>query len=81
MFSRRAIAAFLFTVTIALSVSCGKEETSAPAGGPVWKPSGAEGNITGVISGFTVSSVPEPASLGLIGLGVLGVSARRRRQA
>ncbi len=60
MFSRRTIAAFLFTVTVALGVSCGKQETATPAG-PVWKPSGNEGNVTGVIS-FT-GAVPAPSKL------------------
>lgn len=60
MFSRRVIAAFLFTVTIALGASCGKEEVTAPAG-PLWKPSGNEGNIAGVIS-FS-GAVPAPSKL------------------
>jgi len=60
MFSRRVIAAILFTLTVALGVSCGKDETATPAG-PVWKPAGNEGNITGVIS-FT-GAVPSPSKL------------------
>lgn len=60
MFSRRVIAAFLFTVTVALGASCGKQETAAPAG-PVWKPLGNEGNIAGVIS--FAGAVPKPSKL------------------
>jgi hypothetical protein len=35
----------------------------------------------GGVTNFTVNSVPEPASLGVLGLGLTGLLARRRRQA
>jgi plastocyanin len=60
MFSRRVIAAFILILAIALGAACGKEKTAAPAA-PLWKPSGNEGNITGVIS-FT-GAVPAPSKL------------------
>jgi len=60
MFSRRVIAAFLLILTFALGAACGKEETS-PGAGSVWKPSGNEGNISGVIA-FT-GAVPAPSKL------------------
>lgn len=59
MFSRRVIAVFLLILALAFGKACGKEET-APAG-PLWKPSGNEGNITGVIK-FT-GAVPTPSKL------------------
>ena len=60
MFSRRVIAALLLILTLILGVGCGKEETAAP-GGPLWKPAGNEGNVTGVIT-FT-GAVPAPSKL------------------
>ncbi|HZF37806.1 MAG TPA: carboxypeptidase regulatory-like domain-containing protein [Blastocatellia bacterium] len=60
MLSRRVIAAFLLILAFALGAACGKGETAAPAG-PLWKPSGNEGNITGVIN-FT-GAVPAPSKL------------------
>jgi plastocyanin len=60
MFSRRVIAAFLLILASAFGAACGKEETSRGAG-PLWKPSGSEGSITGVIS-FT-GAVPAPSKL------------------
>jgi plastocyanin len=60
MFSRRVIAAFLLILAFALGAACGKGETAAPAG-PLWKPSGNEGNVTGVIN-FT-GAVPAPSKL------------------
>jgi plastocyanin len=59
MFSRRGIAVLLLILTAALGAGCGKEET-APAG-PVWKPSGNEGSISGTI-GFT-GEAPAPSKL------------------
>ncbi len=64
MFFIRVIAALLLILTIAFGAGCGKEETSAPASQTqiqTWKPSGNEGNITGVIS-FT-GAVPAPSKL------------------
>jgi plastocyanin len=60
MFSRRVIAAFSLILALAFGAACGKEETPAPAG-PLWKPTGAEGNVTGVIN-FT-GAVPAPSKL------------------
>ncbi len=60
MFSKRAAAAFSLILAFAFGAACGREETAAPAG-PLWKPSGNEGNITGVIN-FT-GAVPAPSKL------------------
>ncbi len=60
MFSRRVIAVFLLILALASCAACGKDETVAPAD-PLWKPSGNEGNITGVIN-FT-GAVTAPSKL------------------
>lgn len=60
MFSRRVIAAFSLILAVAIGAACGKEATAPPAS-PLWKPSGNEGNITGVIN-FT-GDVPAPRKL------------------
>src|SRR5262245_62967401 len=60
MFSRRVIAAFSLILAIAFGAACGKEGPAAPAA-PLWKPSGNEGNISGVIN-FT-GAVPAPSKL------------------
>lgn len=60
MCSRRLIAAFLLILTFMPAAGCSKEETVQPAG-PLWKPAGNEGAITGSIS-FT-SAVPVPRKL------------------
>jgi plastocyanin len=60
MFSRRVLAAFSLILAITFGAACGKEETAAPAA-PLWKPSGNEGRITGVIN-FT-GAVPAPSKL------------------
>src|SRR5262245_45918816 len=55
MDSKRMIAMLLLTGMIVLAASCGSKEemngkpADAPAG-PLWKPSGNEGNIVGTIS-------------------------------
>src|SRR5262249_60422972 len=60
MFSGRVLAAFLLILASAFGAACGKEETATPAG-PLWKPSGNEGSVTGVIN-FT-GAVPAPSKL------------------
>ncbi len=60
MFFKRIVISLLFVTTVALGVSCGREETAGTAG-PVWKPSGNEGAVTGVVS-FT-GAVPAPSKL------------------
>jgi len=51
MVSRRNIAIFLLALVVAAGIGCGKKEEVAPAAtGPVWKPSGNEGNITGTVA-------------------------------
>src|SRR5215471_17764357 len=60
MFPGRVIAAFSLILALAFSAGCGKEKTAAPAA-PLWKPSGNEGNISGVIN-FT-GVVPAPSKL------------------
>src|SRR5262245_48741615 len=60
MFSQRVIAVLSLILAFAFGAACGKEGTVAPAG-PLWKPSGNEGNITGVIN-FT-GAVPAPSKL------------------
>jgi plastocyanin len=60
MFSGRIIATLSLILALAFGSACGKQETAAPAG-PLWKPSGKEGNITGVIK-FT-GAVPAPSKL------------------
>lgn len=65
MISRRVIAVFLLALALAGgvgSIGCGKKhEDAASNSGPVWKPAGNEGNITGAIS-FT-GQVPAPRKL------------------
>src|SRR5262245_24657455 len=60
MFSGRVIASFLLILASTFSAACGKEDTAAPAG-PLWKPSGNEGSVSGVIN-FT-GAVPAPSKL------------------
>jgi hypothetical protein len=60
MVSPRAFVLFAFLSTIILFVSCSRKEVTAPAG-PLWKPSGNEGNITGVIA-FN-GEVPAPRKI------------------
>lgn len=63
MIPRRVIAVVIIALAVALSAACGKkEEEAAPtSAGPVWKPTGNEGNITGTIS-FT-GTAPVPGKL------------------
>jgi hypothetical protein len=49
MFSKRSIILFALISTI-FCISCGNKEESVVPAGPLWKPSGNEGNITGVIA-------------------------------
>jgi hypothetical protein len=60
MLSRRVIASFSLILAITLCAACGKEKATTPAA-PVWKPSGNEGNISGVVN-FT-GAVPAPRKL------------------
>lgn len=61
MFSKRSIVFFTFALILLFATNCGgKEEAPAPTG-PVWKPTGAEGAVTGVIS-FT-GAVPASSKL------------------
>ena len=39
------------------------------------------GTYNGTLSGLTVSAVPEPATYGMMGLGLLGMAFMRRRRA
>jgi len=66
MISRRMTAAFLLALTLAVGISsigCGgkKEGTASTNAGPVWKPTGNEGNVTGTTS-FT-GQPPAPRKL------------------
>jgi hypothetical protein len=61
MFSKRPVVFFAFALILLFAANCGgKEEASAPAG-PVWKPAGNEGSVTGVIN-FS-GAVPAPSKL------------------
>jgi plastocyanin len=60
MLSRRVIASFVLILALAFGADCGKKEPT-PTAGPFWKPSGNEGNITGVIN-FT-GAVPALSKL------------------
>ena len=61
MFLKRSVILFSLALFTMSGFGCDrKEEASAPAG-PVWKPAGNEGNVTGVIN-FT-GAVPAPSKL------------------
>ena len=60
MFSKRAVVLFALISTIIFLVNCGRKDVIAPAG-PLWKPSGNEGNITGIIT-FN-GEVPAPRKI------------------
>jgi Carboxypeptidase regulatory-like domain len=49
MFSKRSIILFVLISTI-FCISCGNKEEAVVPAGPLWKPSGNEGNITGFIA-------------------------------
>jgi plastocyanin len=57
MFSWRVTAVFLLILASEFGAACGKEDASRGAG-PLWKPSGNEGNITGVINFTGVVRAP-----------------------
>ncbi len=64
MISRRMFAVFLLVLTAGfVSISCGgKQQETAPANaGPVWKATGNEGNVTGIIS--FAGAAPAPRKL------------------
>jgi hypothetical protein len=60
MFSKRTVALFAFISTIIFFAGCGRKDATAPAG-PIWRPSGNEGNINGVIT-FS-GAVPAPRKI------------------
>jgi plastocyanin len=57
MLSRRYIAVFSLILAITVGAACGKEGPAAPAA-PLWKPSGNEGDISGVINFTGVAPAP-----------------------
>jgi hypothetical protein len=61
MFSKRAITLFALILITAFGASCGRREEATTPAGPVWKPTGNEGNIVGTIA-FT-GEVPAPRKL------------------
>ncbi len=60
MSAKRSIILFVLIATI-FCISCGSNEEAVVPAGPLWKPSGNEGNITGVIS-FN-GEVPAPRKM------------------
>jgi plastocyanin len=61
MFSKRSIIAFSLLLFTVFGFGCRKQEEASTPVGPLWKPSGNEGNITGVIN-FT-GAAPAPSKL------------------
>lgn len=56
------------------------EGTTLPANYPSWVPSDVASGHWGLTQQITMGIVPEPATLGLLGAGLLAVVARRRRK-
>src|SRR5215470_11800448 len=52
---------FLLVLVAAVGFGCGHKEKAVAPAGPLWKPKGNEGNVTGVIN-FT-GTVPAPSKL------------------
>jgi hypothetical protein len=46
---------------------------------PTWTPGGADYDYNDVVFGFRAASVPEPGTLLLVGMGLAGIAASRRR--
>ena len=50
MFSKRSFIAFSLLLFVVFGYGCRKQEEASASPGPLWKPSGNEGNIIGVIN-------------------------------
>lgn len=61
MFSKRVVVLCGLILMVAIGVGCGNKEGASVPAGPLWKPSGNEGNITGVIA-FS-GSAPAPGKI------------------
>lgn len=64
------------------ALNAGGQEFRGGAAGTLvrWEGGGAVGSYTIGLNAPTANAVPEPASLALVGLGILGLAAKRRRQ-